>query len=613
MLYFTLIFYVLCLDPHAAANRIAAGMFACLTVGSAAMILIQNSGTPQNIAAASYNVYILSWSFIAPVSLLLFSTLSGKSRLINRPFMLLLIFIPSLIFDCMYLGGGLLKPIARFNYGWVAEWKNEPAVYIYYACYSSFILYGIYLLYSTLITSKNKIIIKQNIVLISTSVVTFLAVIFITAFMSLINPRLAFVGDLSDLIMLVWAGGIIYSIIFLKLFKLSVSFAADRIIADMNEFLVLVDTDLNINHVNSPLLEFLGYSAQELKGKSFSVLVHGSTDISTMPEWIFKASGCRVQDFYFKKKNGEKAPVILSISLLKEKCEIVGILFLASDITEIMKAQDAAREAYERLKEVDMLKSNFTSIVSHELRTPLTSIKGFLSFLLSGMTGPLNPQQLEYLEIIRHNSDRLLTLINDLLDISKMESGKFSIERRFEPILPVLKSCTNDIKSLSEEKKISVILDNNSKNMCVYFDRHRISQAVTNLLSNSIKFSQPGTEITVAFEHKNRNEINIPEYIQSTSLDTRSFAVISIRDHGFGIDKNNLAKVFDRFYQVENANNRKIQGTGLGLTIVKNIVEFHSGLIWAESDGIGKGSTFMILLPAENADSTVHQEQPLNA
>jgi signal transduction histidine kinase len=176
-----------------------------------------------------------------------------------------------------------------------------------------------------------------------------------------------------------------------------------------------------------------------------------------------------------------------------------------------------------------------------------------------------------------------------------------------------LKSCTNDIKSLSEEKKISVILDNNSKNMCVYFDRHRISQAVTNLLSNSIKFSQPGTEITVAFEHKNRNEINIPEYIQSTSLDTRSFAVISIRDHGFGIDKNNLAKVFDRFYQVENANNRKIQGTGLGLTIVKNIVEFHSGLIWAESDGIGKGSTFMILLPAENADSTVHQEQPLNA
>jgi PAS domain S-box-containing protein len=605
ILYFSLILYVLYLDPRAAANRAAAAMFAGLAVWSGTMIFIHNSGTPRPVAEAAFKVYVLSWIMIAPISLLLFSALADRNRYLKNPLILSLVFLPGLIFYCICLNGGLLEPITRFDSGWLAEWKDNAAVYSFYIWYSLLIFYGVYLLHSTLKSLKNEMVKKQNIILISTCVITLFGVVFVTAVLPLLNKKLTFVGDLSDLIMLIWVGGIIYSIFFLKLFKLSVSFAADRIIADMNEFLVLVDPDMNINHINSPLSEFLGYAPNELKGRPFRFLVHRDTDISTMPDWIFKASGCRVQDFCFKKKNGEKVTVILSISLLKEMNEVVGILFLASDITEITKAKETAKEAYEKLKEVDLLKSNFTSIVSHELRTPLTSIKGFLSFLLSGMTGPLNPQQLEYLEIIRHNSDRLLSLINDLLDISKMESGNFSIEKHCESITSVLNTCTTDVKSLSDDKKIAVVLDMRCGDMEIYMDKHRIAQAVINLLSNSIKFSPRDSTITISYDHKDRNKINIPAYINESAVTSQTYAVISISDNGSGIEKNKISKVFDRFYQVENANNRKIQGTGLGLTIAKNIVEFHGGLIWAESEGIGKGSKFVILLPTGNSENAV--------
>ncbi|MBN2754967.1 MAG: response regulator [Candidatus Goldbacteria bacterium] len=285
-----------------------------------------------------------------------------------------------------------------------------------------------------------------------------------------------------------------------------------------------------------------------------------------------------------------------------------GMGLMLKNMTEIKISEKIMRTSYEKLKELDMLKSTFIAMISHELRTPLTSIKGFVAFLLKGVGGKVEDQQREYLEIIRNNSNRLLSLINELLDFSKIESGTFSVDKKDTDIKNVVESTVKDISSVAQQKKIQVIVNPDGVVPVLPVDPMRLSQVLINIINNSIKFSPEETKIIIDMEKIAGRQLHAPDYADASFDEGEEYLRIAIKDGGPGITKENLDKVFERFYQVKNIKNRGY-GIGLGLAISKNIVEAHRGAIWAESDGPGKGAVFNIILPIKNESEKCDKAQ----
>ncbi|MDO8481435.1 MAG: ATP-binding protein [Nanoarchaeota archaeon] len=224
-------------------------------------------------------------------------------------------------------------------------------------------------------------------------------------------------------------------------------------------------------------------------------------------------------------------------------------------------------------KKLNQLKDNFISIVSHELRTPLTSIKLYLALLRQGKFGKILPKQESAMKTVYDESTRLSDLITDLLTLKKMESGKLELEKvRFS-----LPEIIDDLYiHIAREKGMSV--EAKLAPCAVLGDRNRLKQVFINLMNNAIKFSEKGGTITLSCGNKGNQ------------------CFFAVSDTGSGIPKEELPKIFDKFYQVEDALTRKNQGIGLGLSIVKQIVELHGGTVDVKSE-VGKGSTFTVWIP----------------
>jgi len=277
---------------------------------------------------------------------------------------------------------------------------------------------------------------------------------------------------------------------------------------------VIIISDLwgNITYVNPKFTEVTGYSRDEASGKNPRFLQAGDADKNIYKNlWETISSGKQWRgEFKNKKKDGSVYWESASISpIMDYKNRIFAYIAVKEDITEKRKQEEMLAQSYERLKEVDKLKTNFTSMVSHELRTPLTSIKGFISFLLGGVGGRLSPEQKEFVLIIKNNSERLLSLINDLLDLSKMEAGSFSISKRNTDIIPVIASSIRDIASIAEKKSINLKVTSPYTGYSINIDEYRISQVFINLLNNSIKFSPSGSEIEISLKEEKKNGKNL--------------------------------------------------------------------------------------------------------
>jgi CheY-like chemotaxis protein len=242
----------------------------------------------------------------------------------------------------------------------------------------------------------------------------------------------------------------------------------------------------------------------------------------------------------------------------------VGAVVTFKDITE--------RQAIERMK------AEFVSTVSHELRTPLTSIRGSLGLLSGGVLGPINPSAEQMLKIAVTNTDRLIRLINDILDIERLESGRASLTRRVCDVPELLALTLESVRGVAEQAKVSLAVSANEER--IEADPDRVIQTLTNLLGNAIKFSTPGSTV----------------WLEVVRADDE--LLFSVRDEGRGIPREKLVSIFERFSQVDASDSREKGGTGLGLAICRSIVQQHGGRIWAESEGEGHGSAFFFTLPA---------------
>jgi putative ABC transport system substrate-binding protein len=247
------------------------------------------------------------------------------------------------------------------------------------------------------------------------------------------------------------------------------------------------------------------------------------------------------------------------------------------------KVEDRTHElalANERLKALDRSKSEFVSNVSHELRTPLTAIKGAVDLMLREVAGPLTEKQIHYLTRVRSNTQHLASLINDLLDLAKIESGRIEVKSSRVSLGGLVYEVVESLRPVAAEKVIELEATIFEPSILVWADRDKINQVLTNLIGNAIKFTPAEGRVTVSAS-KNGNE-NVQ---------------VSIADTGPGIPPDEKQKIFDKFYQLAQVGEAKPKGTGLGLAICKALVELHGGTIWVESVMNG-GSRFSFTLPA---------------
>jgi two-component system, NtrC family, sensor histidine kinase KinB len=235
-------------------------------------------------------------------------------------------------------------------------------------------------------------------------------------------------------------------------------------------------------------------------------------------------------------------------------------------------------------KELDQLKSSFVASVSHELRTPLVAIEKSITLILSNAAGPISKDQEQFLSIAERNLKRLSLLINDLLDLSKLEAGKMELLRELCSIENIIDEAIKSFDAWASAKSIRMEKNIHGPISDLYADSNKINQVLNNLIGNAIKFTPNNGSIIieVSFDDENK-EIKVV-----------------VQDTGSGIAQGDLKKVFDKFYQAAKAHS-EIIGTGIGLSIAKEIVELHGGRIWAESEQ-GRGAKFIFTLPL----NTIH-------
>ena len=341
--------------------------------------------------------------------------------------------------------------------------------------------------------------------------------------------------------------------------------------------LVIVNQDGYIESMNPSAEKIFGYKAEEIVGRHLLSLFsdskffseHNESDTTSFMDTLFNQALNRIGEFDCIKKNGEDFPVELSISELKTH---EGERYMANilDVSE--------------RKEVERLKKEFVSTVSHELRTPLTSIRGSLTLLSVGAMGALPDQAKKVVSIAERNTIRLIGLINDILDIEKLEAGKLDMVFENTHMKDIMERSEQSVNTFAANNGVK--LEMMPTDAQVYADGDRIVQVLVNLLSNAIKFSPQGQTVTVAVEN------------------AAGFVHVRVIDRGRGIPEQFKKLLFQRFQQVEASDAKKKGGTGLGLAICKGIIEQHGGQIGVDSEE-GKGSTFWFRLPPARTDSTV--------
>jgi len=361
------------------------------------------------------------------------------------------------------------------------------------------------------------------------------------------------------------------------------------LVESITDIVFTLDREGKFTYLGPTFQDATGYSVQSLIGHSFTEIIAPEYIESTVDRFRKGVSGEKIPLYEIELllKDGERLPVELNVtSLLDAEGQAIGRLGVARDITQRKQSEKKAREV-ETLKEIDRMRSGLLANVSHELRTPLASIKGFTSTLLRTDVKWSEEEQRDFLETIDHESNRLIRLINDLLDMSRIDAGGLKLAKRSYQITEILDSISNGLAILTEHHRLQTIVPPDLPS--VFVDEMRIGQVLTNLVENAVKFSAEGTQITIEAQPDD-DQVNI-----------------IVTDEGIGIPIESQSKLFDRFYQAESIVTGRKHGTGLGLSICKGIIEAHGGRIWVASK-MGEGAKFGFTLPVGKGEEEIAKD-----
>jgi len=625
-----LIGFVIYKNPRNLSNRVAAAMLSCFAIWSLGVTFFHNPNASYETAALAMNIECIGWCSFASFNLWHYLLITKRQKILKKKIFYIVIFSLPAFFIYMQWNGFILVEYIKQPYGWSYSWSNSIWTYLFHLYYSSFMWTGIYFCF--IFRKKTKVIYerKQATVLLSTIIVAF----FLGSISNVLLQELNIhhLPALADVVILIWAWGVVYAITKYGLMTITPAAAAYNILATMADSLLLIGPEGRIVTANRATLDLFGYRRDELIGQP-STTISPNLDLHLRSkEFKHLSEEGLVRDYQadYYAKSGTRIPVNLSVSLLRDSLgELAGMICVAKDMREInkmihkleelvvttkrsavsehQKAQeletvnkelletterlDKRRRAMIRLLErlnrarigaekANQAKSDFLTNISHELRTPLNSIIGFSEVLLTKAFGPLNTKQEEYTSGTLDSGKHLLSLINDVLDISKVEAGQeelnlssFSLRHLVKESMAMFKQ-----KALKHNLQFSFTADENLG--MTIADKRKLKQILFNLLSNATKFTPSGGK--VGLEVKNQSQ----KY------------QITVWDTGEGIAKEKYGSVFEKFQQLGSGYAKKHPGTGLGLALVKEFVQMHHGQIWLDST-LGKGSRFTFSLPKD--------------
>ena len=316
-------------------------------------------------------------------------------------------------------------------------------------------------------------------------------------------------------------------------------------------------------------------------------------------------------------RSGSEAPAVMELELIHKEGSfipvettnlplivegnLIGFIGVTRDITVRKNFERELIQAKESAEMANLAKSRFLANMSHELRTPLNHILGFTELVVDQQLGTLNPTQSEYLNDVLHSGRHLLSLINDILDLAKVEAGKLELNRTQVELADLLKSSLIMVQEKAQENNIRLAIELEALPESIAADERKLKQIVYNLLSNALKFTPAGGKVVLRAGRGNGGgppgDGTCPDH-RPPSDRPGSFIQISVQDSGIGIKPEDAERIFDPFQQLAEGLNRSYQGTGLGLSLTRQLVELHGGRIWAESGGEGAGSTFIFTVPS---------------
>lgn len=347
----------------------------------------------------------------------------------------------------------------------------------------------------------------------------------------------------------------------------------DTVIRNLAEGLVVVDNEGKVVLINPAAEKLLGLTNQQGVGRPLAQSM-GEEHLLAMAKGPLRAQEGEVAKQIAIQAGSEETQRVIQASsavIENEDGKTVGMVSILSDVT--------------REKELQEMKSKFVSHVSHELRAPLVAIQRSLALLIEGEAGPVPEEQKQYLDIAHRNMTRLSRLINDILDLSKIEAGKLRIQPVRFPLSSLVEEVKATFSSWARDKKIQLEVHLEDASVEIEADRDRLNQVLTNLVGNALKFTPEGGSVTV--EAKS---------VQMEGPASGQGVEISVRDTGIGIAAKDQERIFEKFEQVSFSQPPGVSSTGLGLTIAKEIVELHGGRLWVESEE-GKGSRFVFTIP----------------
>jgi PAS domain S-box-containing protein len=339
---------------------------------------------------------------------------------------------------------------------------------------------------------------------------------------------------------------------------------------------VVTDDAGQITLFNLSAERILGFKSGETVGQNLDLFsglfaLSGGAWLKTIRAWMQEPNPYQNETFVeqFELDNGKV--IAVSLARVLWRTQFLGTVSIFRDITHEVQ--------------VDRLKSEFVANVSHELRTPMTSIKGYAEILLMGAAGELNDQQRHFLSIVKANTERLSGLVNDLLDISRMEMGRVSLQMEALNLRAIVDDAIMDIKRRSQEenKPMRFTVESPADLPAVTGDAERVFQVITSLLTNGYNYTPAEGLVEVSMRVVDRE------------------VQVDVRDNGIGINPGDQHRIFERFYRGEDPLVLASAGTGLGLAIARTLVGMHNGRIWFKSSGVrGEGSTFSFTLPVND-------------
>jgi PAS domain S-box-containing protein len=347
----------------------------------------------------------------------------------------------------------------------------------------------------------------------------------------------------------------------------------EALLSSIGDAVVAVDENRRVTFINQAALNLLGYTAEEVIGKIYGrdvpqVVDEQGNQLPADQRSIGKAWSTRqkyyASYYYYTKKDGSKFPVGITAAPIITNDQITGAIVVFRDIT--------------KEKEIDRMKTEFISLASHQLRTPLSAIRWYVEMLIDGDAGELNPEQKEFAHNIQVSTDRMIELVTALLNISRIESGRIIIDPQPTNLGDLVREVTKEVELKLQTKKHHLIISVNDHLPLINLDPKLIRQVYLNLLTNAIKYTPEGGEISIMISKKDDQVVS------------------QVSDSGYGIPEKEQHKVFQKFYRGQNVIKVETDGTGLGLYLVRAIIESSNGKIWFKS-AEGKGTTFWFSIP----------------